>query len=67
MAGLAERSGPFAAVAAAARRLPASVRLSLSLGDERVIVARKPAPAGRSKPASEAATSANARALSADV
>jgi SAM-dependent methyltransferase len=67
MAGLAERSGPLAAAAAVARRVPASVRVSLSLGDERVIVARKPGPAARSQPAGEAATPANARALSADV
>jgi SAM-dependent methyltransferase len=43
MAGLAERGRPLAALAGAARRLPPSVRLSLSLGDERVVVARRPA------------------------
>ncbi len=43
LAGLAERGRPLAALAGAARRLPSSVRLSLSLGDERVVVARRPA------------------------
>ena len=43
VAGLAERGGPLGAVAAAAgRALPASWTLSLSLYDERVIVATAP-------------------------
>lgn len=41
LAGLAERSRPVAGAAAAARRLPVQARLSLSLGDERVVVGRK--------------------------
>ena len=44
MAGLGERSGPVGAVSSAlAARLPQSLSLSLSLGDERVVLARKPA------------------------
>jgi glycosyltransferase involved in cell wall biosynthesis len=40
--GLAERLGPLSApVDAAARRLPESARLSLSLGDERVVLAHR--------------------------
>jgi 2-polyprenyl-3-methyl-5-hydroxy-6-metoxy-1,4-benzoquinol methylase len=40
--GLAERLGPLSApVDAAARRLPDSARLSLSLGDERVVLAHR--------------------------
>jgi 2-polyprenyl-3-methyl-5-hydroxy-6-metoxy-1,4-benzoquinol methylase len=40
--GLAERLGPASApVDAAARRLPAGARLSLSLGDERVVLAHR--------------------------
>ena len=41
LAGLAERSPALASVSSAARRLPAWARLSLSLGDERVVVASK--------------------------
>ena len=41
LAGLAERSRPVAGAAAAVRRLPVQARLSLSLGDERVVVGRK--------------------------
>lgn len=41
LAGLAERSRPLAGAAATARRLPTRARLSLSLGDERVVVGRK--------------------------
>src|SRR3954453_13888034 len=42
--GLAERLGPLSApLDAAARRLPASARLSLSLGDERVVLAHRTA------------------------
>ena len=41
-AGLGERGGPIGAVTSAVRRaLPRSVALSLSLGDERVVLARK--------------------------
>jgi SAM-dependent methyltransferase len=40
-AGLAERSRAAAAAAAATRRVAGSARVSLSLGDERVLVARK--------------------------
>ena len=44
MAGLGERSGPVGAVSSALQqRLPQSLSLSLSLGDERVVLARKPA------------------------
>jgi 2-polyprenyl-3-methyl-5-hydroxy-6-metoxy-1,4-benzoquinol methylase len=40
--GLAERLGPLSApLDAAARRLPASAKLSLSLGDERVVLAHR--------------------------
>jgi 2-polyprenyl-3-methyl-5-hydroxy-6-metoxy-1,4-benzoquinol methylase len=40
--GLAERLGPLSApLDATARRLPASARLSLSLGDERVVLAHR--------------------------
>ncbi|MFL5905330.1 MAG: class I SAM-dependent methyltransferase [Solirubrobacteraceae bacterium] len=43
-AGLGERGGPLGAVSDAAQRvLPQSLSLSLSLGDERVVLARKPA------------------------
>ena len=43
LAGFGERGGPLGAVAAAARRVvPASVPLSLSLFDERVMIARRP-------------------------
>jgi len=43
-AGLGERGGPLGAVSDAAQRvLPRSLSLSLSLGDERVVLARKPA------------------------
>src|SRR5947209_5307988 len=42
VAGLAERSGPLQApLAALADRLPRRLRLSLTLGDERVVLARK--------------------------
>ena len=52
LAGLAERSPALAAVARTARRLPSRARLSLSLGDERVVIASKvgvraPAPASQ--------------------
>ena len=44
MAGLGERSGPVGTVSSALQqRLPQSLSLSLSLGDERVVLARKPA------------------------
>ncbi|HEX3318746.1 MAG TPA: class I SAM-dependent methyltransferase, partial [Solirubrobacteraceae bacterium] len=44
MAGLGERSGAIGSVAAAVqRRVPPTLSLSLSLGDERVVLARKPA------------------------
>jgi SAM-dependent methyltransferase len=43
-AGLGERGGPIGKLTSAARRvLPKSASLSLSLGDERVMVAREPA------------------------
>lgn len=43
MAGLAERGGALGSVVAALRRaVPARARVSLSLGDETVLVARKP-------------------------
>jgi SAM-dependent methyltransferase len=44
MAGLGERSGAIGSVATAVqRRVPPTLSLSLSLGDERVVLARKPA------------------------
>jgi len=44
-AGLGERGGALGAVGRAVRRvLPPSLSLSLSLGDERVVLARKAAP-----------------------
>lgn len=41
ISGLAERSRLLGGLAAAARRLPSSIVVSLSLGDERVVVARR--------------------------
>ena len=44
MAGLGERSGAIGSVATVVqRRVPPTLSLSLSLGDERVVLARKPA------------------------
>jgi SAM-dependent methyltransferase len=65
MAGLAERGGALSAGVAALRRaVPARASLSLSLGDETVMIARAGAPAGASRaapqprPGSRAATPA---------
>jgi SAM-dependent methyltransferase len=50
LAGLGERGGPLGTVTKLARRaLPASWSLSLSLGDERVMLARKPAAPAKSE------------------
>jgi SAM-dependent methyltransferase len=62
-AGLGERGGPIGAVSTAAQRvLPKSASLSLSLGDERVMVARKTALVADSANGTGAATRARATA-----
>ncbi len=50
LAGLAERSPALAAAARAARRLPSWARVSLSLGDERVLVASRMAVRAPGRP-----------------
>jgi len=51
LSGLAERSGRASTVAGVvARLLPAGLRLSLSLGDERVVLAHKTEPIAPQKP-----------------
>jgi 2-polyprenyl-3-methyl-5-hydroxy-6-metoxy-1,4-benzoquinol methylase len=65
MAGLAERGGPIGAGVSALRRVtPRRARLSLSLGDETVLVARavSGAAAGRAEPSSLPASSSRAPA-----
>lgn len=50
MEGLAERGGPLGPLAAVGRRLPLMRHMTLSLGDERVVVARRAAAVARLEP-----------------